>query len=212
MKLVNLTIKVLIGIILLTFIISLSSENKSKITSTLTSTSTITSTSQSNLNHGIFLNDKVFKYKNLKKNLGMIKSKSSSGTGSRDPTQTATPNASVNANPNNSPNPTSTQSSAEGNKDANMNKDSGSILHQGWVKYFKYYAKNGNAISYPDSFRENKQYYEQSKYFPNADLKAKKNGIYEHISDPKYFFLHLFENLVTINSSLYVNNYYKEKF
>jgi hypothetical protein len=190
MKLVNLSIKILVGIILFTFIISLSSENKS----------TITSTSESNLSHGIFLNDKLFKYKNLKKNQGKIKStaKLSSLSRNKNPTQTATPN------------PTSNQPSAPssklGNQSTTKNTDSGLILHKGWIKYFKYYGKNGVSTKYPNSFKENKQFFEQSKYFPNADLKAKKDGIYEYISDPNYFFLDLFENSVTINSSLQVRN------
>lgn len=183
MKLVNLSIKILVGIILLTFIISSSSENKSKITST----STVAT--ESNLNHGIFLNDKVFKYKNLKKNLNRIRSKSEPAAA---PIAPATPSAPSD--------PTSTG----GNQSAKK-QESGPILERGWIKYFRYKGKNG----IPKEFKVNNQFYEQSKYFPNANLKAKKDGMNQYISDKNYFFFFLFENSFTINSSLLVR---KNKF
>ena len=76
-------------------------------------------------------------------------------------------------------------------------------MQKGWIKYFRFSGKNGSSVKHPDSFKENKQFYEQAKFFPNATLKEKKDGFFEFIRDPHFFFLHLFEQIITLNSSLH---------
>ena len=177
MKLVNLSIKIFIGIILCTIVFSLNSENKSANTASVAT--------ESNLNHGIFLNDKLFKYKNAKKSLSKTKSKNAEEAKLTVKKQTP-------------PAPKTTTA-----KPVVVN---GPILQKGWIKYFKFSGKGGSSVKHPDSFKENKQFYEQSKFFTNATLKEKNNGIFEFIRDPHFFFLHLFEHIITLNSSLHVRN------
>lgn len=209
MKLVNLSIKVFIGFALFTmiFTFSTSTENKSNLKSSVsakasatvsaTSTATVSSESEMNLNHGIFLNDRLFKYKNAKKNLSKTKSRSLNKNPPQNQNQ-----AKKSTNQNNNQN---NQGKPNGNSNGKTKTFEGPILHKSWIKYFKYSGKVGMESSHPNSFKINRQFYEQPKYFPNADLKTKKDGFYEYIRDPKYFFLHLFENMVGITSSRHVN-------
>jgi len=211
MKLVIFPIKIFIGIILLTCVITFSTENKSK--SAITSTAASSSSSESNMNHGIFLNARLFKNKNLKKNLSKSKSKTASTNKNTVANKAATTTAAKTKssttlkNPNPNPNPPKKPENAQSNVANNKQKThvfEGPILHKGWIKFFKYSAKNGVDAKHPNSFKENRQFFEQAKHFPNADLKTKKDGFFEFIRDNHYFFLSLFENLIAINSSLYV--------
>ena len=209
MKLVIFPIKIFIGIILLTCVITFSTENKSK--SAITSTAASSSSSESNMNHGIFLNARLFKNKNLKKNLSKSKSKTASTNkntvANKAATTTAAKTKSSTTLKNPNPNPPKKPENAPSNVANNKQKThvfEGPILHKGWIKFFKYSAKNGVDAKHPNSFKENRQFFEQAKHFPNADLKTKKDGFFEFIRDNHYFFLSLFENLIAINSSLYV--------
>jgi len=209
MKLVIFPIKIFIGIILLTCVITFSTENKSK--SAITSTAASSSSSESNMNHGIFLNARLFKNKNLKKNLSKSKSKTASTNkntvANKAATTTAAKTKSSTTLKNPNPNPPKKPENAQSNVANNKQKThvfEGPILHKGWIKFFKYSAKNGVDAKHPNSFKENRQFFEQAKHFPNADLKTKKDGFFEFIRDNHYFFLSLFENLIAINSSLYV--------
>merc|ERR1712032_295563 len=185
MKLVNLSIKFFIGIILFTTVFSSNSENTSAVT--------VSSSNESNLNHGIFLNNKIFKSKSAKNALS--KSKSKNAVSANITVKKVTPTTKTTA-----PKTSNNQSSGNNAKPQVIN---GPILQRGWVKYFKFSGKGGSGVKHPDSFKENKQFYEQYKFFPNANLKEKKDGIFKFIRDPNYFFLHLFEQIITINSSLH---------
>lgn len=213
MKLVNLSIKICIGIILCTIVLSNSSENQNEISSTSSSSSA----SELNLNHGIFLNDKLFKYKNAKKALSKSKNKNLAKNKNTSTLNMKGKSANTNLSktnlkktPGNNNNKASNNAASQSAHAANQNNPGktkqieGPILHKGWIKYFKYSGKEGNGTKHPDSFKENRQFFEQPKYFPNANLKQKKDGQYEFIRDANFFFLHLFENNLSINSSLHV--------
>ena len=178
MKLVNLSIKIFIGIILCTIVFSLNSENKSANTASVAT--------ESNLNHGIFLNDKLFKYKNAKKSLSKTKTKNAEEAKLTVKKQTPAP---------------APKTTAPAKAPLVIN---GPILQKGWIKYFRFSGKGGSSVKHPDSFKENKQFYEQSKFHPNVTLQEKQNGIFEFIRDPHFFFLHLFEHIIALNSSLHV--------
>lgn len=202
MKLVNLSIKIFVGIVLISFIVASNTENKNELTSTTSSES------ENNLNHGIFLNDKLFKYKNAKK-ASLSKSKLNTAKAKNQiAKKTTTTSTTKNAKVANS-NTATVKSTSTANTKSNNNPNShhvmdGAILHKGWIKYIKFSVKNGNESNHPTIFKENRQFTEQPKYFPNANLQSKKNGIYEFIRDPNYFLLFVFENHVNIVSSLQV--------
>lgn len=196
MKLVNLSLKIFIGIILVTLVFSFNTENKSAVSASVSSSSS----SESNLNHGIFLR----KYKKV-----VSKSKTTNTNLNKNQNRAKTSVATnkfakkVNNTPvNNTP---STPNQPTGGNNQKTIKIDGPILHKGWIKYYKIFGKSGLELKHPDFFKENSQFFEQPKYFPNADLNSKRDGIYQFIRDKNYFFLHLFENMISINSSLNVN-------
>lgn len=198
MKLVNFSIKIFIGLLLLISVaVCFKTEN----------TFSSESRSETALNHGIFMKDKVFKYKGKKavsKSKSFSTKKASSNSKNRleqSPLPSATaPTPAAASAAAGSASSSSNSSSSGSNKSA---QPSGPILHKGWIKFFKFSTRYGTVL--PNSFSINTQFYEQLKYFPNADLKKKVDGVFEFIRDNKFFFLHLFENKLTINSSLHVN-------
>jgi len=260
MKLNTFPTKIFIGIILFAFVLSNNTENE-----TISAvTNTANSQDKSNLNHGIFLKEKMFKSKAAKKNAlknkkitsnlssktssgnNLTKSKSTFGTNSKSTFGTnskstvATKSKSTVGTNLKSTVGTNSKSTVGTNSKSTVGTNSkstvatnlkstlgtslksktstnvvgrndekpweleGPILQQSWIKYFKYTVKDGNKNILPSNFKENEQFFEQAKYFPNANLEEKKNGIYKYNRDSKFFILYLFENLISINSSLYV--------
>lgn len=193
MKLVILP-KIFIAIILLTFVLSNNTENKGTSSNSLESKEK----NELNLNHGIFLNQKLFKSKAATAKKATIKK-------SKAKNKTSKSNLSSANKSKNNPSSTSGSNTPQNNKNNSNSKSmdlSGPILNQGWIKYFKYSGKNGQKMNV-SGFKENEQFYEQRKFFPNVDLKEKKNGNFEYIRDKEYFFFSLFESVLSINSSLH---------
>jgi len=136
-----------------------------------------TSLEKANLNSEIFLREKVFKYKNVKK--------------------TSAHNSNTNQNT------SAIKSSIKTNAKTRVKeiKIKGAILHKGWVKYFKYSDGAINA-PLPKGFEINPEFDDQKKSHRDEDFKQKNlDGTFDLIRDKNYFYLHLFENVVTINSS-----------
>ena len=196
MKLVNLSIKIFISIILVTFIVASTTENSAEMTSTVSS--------ESELNHGIFLNNKVFKYKNAKKAvLTKTKAKTAAVAKNQVANKVAVKKAATttSTNTNKVANTAAVKKQTPTyNSEKTINSD-GPILHKCWVQYFKYAEVGGKKNL---GFKENLQFYEQPKFFPNADLNTKKDGLWEYIRTKNSFFLHLFESMVSFTSSRHV--------
>jgi hypothetical protein len=192
MKLINLPIKFFIGIILLTIIFCNNSENKNSITVTLTTNLQ----EKNNLNHGIFLTEKLFKSKLANKNLSkksMTVTKTNILTKEKEKEKGK---SKINL--------TKNKTTKLNNQSNNPISFTGPILHKSWIKYIKFSGKLGLKKNLPTSFNENEQFFQQMKYFPKANLESKKDNLYEYIRDKQYFFLYLFENVISINSSLQV--------
>lgn len=189
MKLNTLSTKILLGIILGNIFLALCAEN----TNTASLSNKNQAKEKNHVNSEIFLTEKVFKYKNAKKT--NLKSTYTS----RSNTNSAHKNAAQ------------SQIKSETNS-MNTNKNkvldpevTGPVLHQGWVKYFKYSDGVLNA-PLPKGFDINPEFKEQKKHFPDEDYKERNpDGTYNFIRDQHYFYLHLFENIIAINSSKQVN-------
>lgn len=173
MKLFNLVTKLVATVIIGNIIFTLCSEN----TNTIQLANKNKLTEKSNLNSGIFLREKVFKYKNVKK---------AAAHGSNSNHNTAAIKSTAKTNTNNRV------------RDIETN---GPILHQGWVKYFKYSDGQVNA-PLPKGFETNPEFDEQKKNHRDEDYSQRNtDGTFNYIRDKNYFYLNLFENVVTINSS-----------
>ena len=185
MKLFTISIKILLGMMLGSMILVMCAENTN--TANLSNKNKIKE--KLHVNSGIFLTEKAFKYKNLKKT--NLKS-----------TYTSRANANL-----------TTKNSAQAKKKTETNAQhsiknkalnaeiTGPVLHQGWIKYFKYSDGVINA-PLPKGFDINPEFADQKKYFPHEKYTEKNNdGTYDFIRDKNYFYLHLFENLIAINSS-----------
>jgi hypothetical protein len=147
------------------------------------------------------MKDKVTKYKAKK---ALSKSKSSSTKKATSTSRNRVEQAPAPApSPAAAPAPAGASDASPGSNQKS-GQPSGPILQKGWIKFFKFSTRYGTVL--PNSFTINTQFYEQKKYFPNADLKKKVDGVYEFIRDNKFFFLHLFENKLSINSSLFNKN------
>lgn len=180
MKLFNLITKLVASVIIGNIIFAMCSENTN--TNHLANKNTSTEKTKANLNSGIFLTEKVFKYKNVKKA------------------------AAHNSNQNQ--NTARTKSTVKSNTFNRVSDEeiNGPILHKGWVKYFKYSDGAINA-PLPKGFEINPEFDEQKKYHRDEDYKQSNlDGTFDLIRDKNYFYLHLFENVVTINSSREVFN------
>jgi hypothetical protein len=173
MKLFNLVTKLIASVIIGNIIFAMCSEN----TNTIQSAIKNTFLEKANLNSEIFLREKVFKYKNVKK-------------------------ASAH-NSNTNQYTSAIKSSSKTNAKTRIKeiKIKGAILYKGWVKYFKYSDGAINA-PLPKGFEINPEFDEQKKSHRDEDFKQKNlDGTFDLIRDKNYFYLHLFENVVTINSS-----------
>ncbi len=83
---------------------------------------------------------------------------------------------------------------------------SGTIMHKGWVKYFKFTNQNVNKVT-PKEFIKNPAFYEQMKYFPKEDFTAKNSdGVYEYIRGENFFYLSIFPGYFIFNQSKKVKN------
>lgn len=173
MKLINLVTKLIASVILGNIIFAMCSEN----TNTIQITNQNTFSEKAKVNSEIFLREKVFKYKNVKK----------ASTHNQNTIQNR---AAV--------------KSTEKTKNKNRVKDietNGPILHQGWVKYFKY-SDGAINVPLPKGFEINTEFEEQKKYHRDENYSQKNlDGTYDLIRDKNYFYLNLFQNIVTINSS-----------
>lgn len=185
MKLFTNTSKILLLVVLGNIILALCSEN----TNTNLLTNQNMSTEKIGLNSGIFLTEKAFKYKTKK---------------SKDQSLYTT---SLNANFKNRNEKSSTEAQAHSlNTNSLKNENKGfqlteAILHQGWIKYFKY---SDGAINkpLPKGFVVNQEYSEQKKKYPKYDYnKLNTDGTYDFLRDENYFYLYLFAKTVTIVSS-----------
>jgi hypothetical protein len=77
----------------------------------------------------------------------------------------------------------------------------GSIVHQGWVKYFKF-TNEALTILTPKKFIKNPGYYEQKRFFPKEDFtKPDSDGEYEYLRDENYFYLTMFPGYLIFNQS-----------
>jgi len=77
----------------------------------------------------------------------------------------------------------------------------GSIVHQGWVKYFKFTNKALTILT-PKQFIKNPGYYEQKRFFPKEDFsKPNSDGDYEYLRDENYFYLTIFPGYLIFNQS-----------
>jgi len=178
MKLFNLLIKTIISILILASIFINCFEN----TNTIQLQNKNTATEKSKLNSEIFLTEKVFKYKNVKK---------------AKTENTFTSNKAI------SNLKTSSKIKTENSlkKKALDIEATGTVLYEGWIKYFKYSEGVINS-PLPKGFAINPEFQQQGKNFPNVDFKQKNSdGSYDYIRDETYFYLHLFQNILTINSS-----------
>lgn len=203
MKLVNLSIKLFVGIVLVTFIVASSTENSSEMTSTVSS--------ESELNHGIFLNDKLFKYKNTKKAaLTKSKAKTTAVTKSQATTAKKATTSNKVAAKKDIVSGTDQTKNLKTHMSEKTIKEDGPILQKCWMKYFKNTIDKQNKNV---SFIENRQFFEQPKYYPNYNRDAKLNGEWEFIRDKHFFRIHLFENMISVTTSRHVNfNKFKNNF
>jgi hypothetical protein len=82
----------------------------------------------------------------------------------------------------------------------------GPIIHEGWVKYFKFTNEALNVVT-PKEFIKNPAFYEQKRYFPNVDFtKANPDGTYDYIKAENFFYLSIFPNYFVFNQSKEVIN------
>ena len=78
---------------------------------------------------------------------------------------------------------------------------SGPIVHEGWVKYFKFTNEALTDLT-PKEFIKNPAFYEQRKFYPKADFsKANTNGVHEFIRNENYFYLSIFPGYLVFNQS-----------
>jgi len=198
MKLFTLPIKILLVIILENIFLAMCAENT--ITNTNTNTANLSNKNKSkekvHVNSQIFLTTKLFKYKNVKKS--NLKS-----------TYTSTANSNLSNN-----NSAQAQIKTETNNQSSIKNKAmdpaitGPVLHEGWIKYFKYSDGVLNA-PLPTGFEINTEFREQKKYFPDEKYTERNNdGTYDFIRDQNYFYLHLFENFISIISSKQVIEFF----
>jgi len=78
---------------------------------------------------------------------------------------------------------------------------SGPIVHQGWVKYFKY-TNEALSVLTPKQFITNTGFYEQKKFFPKDDFtKTNDEGVHEFIKNENYFYFTIFPGYFVFNQS-----------
>lgn len=77
----------------------------------------------------------------------------------------------------------------------------GSIIHKGWVKYFKF-SNEALTILTPKEFLKNPGFYQQRKYFPKEDFsKPNSEGEFEFIRNENYFYITIFPGYILFNQS-----------
>ncbi len=183
MKLFNFITKLVASVIIGNVIFAVCSEN----TNTNQLTNKNTSLEKAKINSKIFLVAKDLKYpSNKKKKLSKKKANFLQNTEAIKKVQTEK----------------TAEKTAENTKQGNGDVETkGPILHHGWIKYFKYSDGAINA-PLPKGFEYNREFDEQKKYHRDEDYKQRNvDGTYSYIRDRNYFYLHLFENVVTIISS-----------
>lgn len=185
MKLVNLSTKIFLGIILANIIFAICAENTN--TANLSNKNKIKE--KNHVNSEIFLTEKVFKYKNAKKlNLkSTYTSRSNTNLSHKNTVQAKVKMETISLN--------------QIQNKALDPEITGPVLHQGWIKYFKYSDGVLNA-PLPKGFDVNPEFAQQKKNFPDENFKEMNvDGTFDFIRDQHYFYLHLFENIIAINSS-----------
>ena len=183
MKLYNLVKNLILGLFLGNIVFTLCFENGNS------NQLSNTATENSALNGGIFSSEGAFKLKNLKKsrNESYLSSRLKNNLNSRLRKSSAYLN---------------NQSKT---KATTATSDKSPILHQCWVKYFKY-ADGVNTDAIPKGFIVNKEFREQKKYYPKSNYSFRNpDGTYDFIRADEYFYLHIFKNTIAINSSKLVS-------
>jgi len=189
MKLFNNFLKFLVSIFIVNFISVMCFEN----TNTALMNNKNTFTENSKLNGGIFMTERVFKYKNVKK----ARAENRHNTRYTSNIQN---NNGLNLN-------SGIKTQTTLNKKAKMIDGNQPILFRAWIKYFKYSDGIINT-PVPKGFNFNPEFYEQKKYYPNDDYqKRNKEGQYDFIRDKNYFYLTLFQKALVFNSNKIVNSF-----